>query len=315
MKFFFACLLSVLVMPAVADVAIMESAMDDVRKNCGGLSEQLTHLKNMAGINTAVTGVGTGVGAGALATGIVKSKRDAEIAELEKHLEKLRAAADKNDTNLDVIAISDSDIDATVARVSNMDKKISALESEIQEKTEKSITLGNVRTGLMATNTATNIAGAVIAGTNQIKDDLETKIGQCILSVNKLNSVYMQARIQADADAVQIARAESIISACGAWETVNADITSVNKRARGAAISAGIGAGIGLAGTITSGVANSEKVRSGDTDKEKNINTASNVLAGGATVASATATVFNATQIAAVKRVVDVADICEGALQ
>lgn len=63
-------------------------------------------------------------------------------------------------------------------------------------------------------------------------------------------------------------------------------------------------------------MANSDKVRNDNTDsgkqKEKNLNTASNVLAGTTTVASAAATVFNATQISAIKRVVSVAEKCEG---
>ncbi len=283
----------------------------------------LEHLKIMAGINTAVTGVGTGVGAGALATGIVKTNVDKEIAALESEIQKLIAES-ANEKYPDVTLGDTQVIRQKLADVINAEATgdakttntmVDQKTAQLQQETEKSKTLGNVRTGLMATNTATNIAGAVIAGTNQIKDDLEAKIGQCILSVNKLNSVYMQERIQPGTDSAQIAHAESIISACGAWETAGADIASVNKRTRGAAVSAGIGAGVGLAGTITSGVANSDSVRSGDAVKEQKANTAANILAGGATVASAASTVFNATQIAAVKRVVDVAEKCEEVLK
>jgi hypothetical protein len=56
-------------------------------------------------------------------------------------------------------------------------------------------------------------------------------------------------------------------------------------------------------------------VREGDANKEKNLNTAANVLAGGTTVASGVATVFNATQISAIKRAAAVADGCERALR
>ena len=76
----------------------------------------------------------------------------------------------------------------------------------------------------------------------------------------------------------------------------------------------GVGAATGLAGTITSGVANTDATRE-DADKSKSLNTASNVLAGVTTAASLTATVFNATQIAAAKRIIEVAEQCEEALK
>ena len=66
-------------------------------------------------------------------------------------------------------------------------------------------------------------------------------------------------------------------------------------------------------------MANSDSVREDNSEsgkkKEKNLNTASNILAGGTTVASGVATVFNATQIKAIKRAASVADECEGALR
>ena len=57
-----------------------------------------------------------------------------------------------------------------------------------------------------------------------------------------------------------------------------------------------------------------ERVKFGK-KKEKDLNTASNVLAGATAVASATSTVFSGTQIAAIKRVANVASKCEGVLK
>ena len=70
-----------------------------------------------------------------------------------------------------------------------------------------------------------------------------------------------------------------------------------------------------MAGTITSASANSKDVRDGDSDKEKNLNTTANVLSGVTTVASATATGFNAAQISAIKKVAEVAEKCTGVLK
>jgi hypothetical protein len=84
-------------------------------------------------------------------------------------------------------------------------------------------------------------------------------------------------------------------------------------------ISASIGAGLGGAGTITSGVANNEQIRQDDSvagrDKEKNLNNVSNILAGGATIASGAATMFNATQIAAIKKIAAVSQQCTEVLK
>ena len=184
-------------------------------------------------------------------------------------------------------------------------------EKGIAEK--KSKQLGNVRTGTMAAATATNIAGAIMSGTNKVKGDLKQQIDECLMSVKILSNVRMQARIDGSANNTELARAENIIRACDAWSTV--DITPINNRSKGATILSGIGAGLGLAGTITSASANSKDVRDGDSDKEKNLNTAANVLAGGTTAAGLSATIFNATQISAIKRAATVADECEGALK
>ena len=88
----------------------------------------------------------------------------------------------------------------------------------------------------------------------------------------------------------------------------------INRRATGAALASGIGIGTGVVGTITSSVANTNKIRLGDEQKEKNLNTTANVMSGASTAASATATIFNATQISAIKKLTAVAETCEGAL-
>ena len=187
------------------------------------------------------------------------------------------------------------------------------IESEIDRLTEKSKNLGNWRTGLLAGSTATNVAGAVIAGVNKVDDDLKTQIDNCIASVSELRKSITQARI----NGVDVAEAETIARECGEYEYV--DVSKINKRGKGAMISSAVGAATGLAGTITSGVANTDKTRNDNSEagkaKEKNLNTAANVLSIGTTAASATATVFNATQISAIKKVAAVSEKCTGVLK
>ena len=172
----------------------------------------------------------------------------------------------------------------------------------------------------MAGNTATNIAGAIIAGNNKVDADLDTQIKNCRAAVQNLKTSIARARIEG----ADITEATDIFNACSGYETV--DVSKINTRGRGAMISSIVGATTGVAGTATSAVANTESVRKDDLatqgkktdsdwDKEKNINTAANVLAGASTAASGVATVFNATQISAIKKVADVASKCTGVLK
>lgn len=296
MRLTFGILMSLMVGVAHANTDL-SAAIENVRTTCGNISAELSDMKKMAGITTAVTGVGTVAGGVALGTGIAKANVDKEVEAKEKL--PLLTIENENAFKNSVLNYAES-INQSV----NTEKGIAE---------KKSKQLGNLRTGTMAAATATNIAGAVMSGTNKVKGDLKQQIDECLASVKTLSNVRMQARIDGSATDADLARAENIIRACDAWTTV--DVSSINNRSTGATVSAGIGAGLGLAGTITSASANSNSVRDGDADKEKKLNTAANVLAGGTTAASLSATIFNATQISAIKRAATVADECEGALK
>ena len=291
----------------------LSAAIENVRTTCGNISAELTDMKKMAGITTAVTGVGTVAGGVALGTGLAKANVDKEIEELEAQIAELKKS--RSGVPVEKLEIANQN-----AFEQSLDEFVRTYSAELQQKAaelsaaeKKSKTLGNVRTGTLATATATNIAGAVMSGTNRVKGDLKQQIDECLASVKTLSNVRMQARISKTATESDLARAENIIRACDAWTTV--DVSSINNRSTGATVSSGIGAGLGLAGTITSASANSDSVRDGDADKEKKLNTAANVLAGGTTAAGLSATIFNATQISAIKRAATVADECEGALK
>ena len=312
MRLTFGVLLSLMLGAAHAN-ADLTAAIENVRTTCGNISAELTDMKKMAGITMAVTGVGTVAGGVALGTGLAKANVDKEFLKKEELIAALEQAGAIQITGLDMfyetfaIALGETGTANGQLYAAQLQDKKNKLE-------QKSKNLGNWRTGSLAVVTATNIAGAVMSGTNRVKGDLKQQIDECLASVKTLSSVRMQARIDGSANDTDLARAENIIRACEAWSTV--DITPINNRSKGATVSSGIGAGLGLAGTITSASANSDGVRNGDDkQKEQNLNTAANVLAGGTTVASATATIFNATQISAIKRAATVADECEGALK
>ena len=279
----------------------LSTAIQNTRNACSGISDSMYDMKVKAGINTAVTSVGTVAGGVALGTGIAKANVDKEI-DLLLALDRAPAATERDSNSIEL-----SSDDYNVLLTLNPDaNKISELE-------QKSKTLGNVRTGTLAASTVTNIAGTAIAATNKVSDDLEENIQKCIESVKELSNAKLTAKMEKTATDAEIAFADQIINACRDYEYV--DLKPINKRATGAAVSSGIGIGTGVIGTITSAVANTDKTRNGDIQTEKGLNTTANIMAGASTGASAVATIFNATQISAIKKVANVAEVCEGALK
>ena len=270
---------------------------------CSGISDEIGRIANISTANTAITGIGTAAATGALVAGVKKSSADEDIKKLIDEM-CTKGGCDANS----ITTMSDEDFYEGVI-------KTFAKIADLQDKMDDSKRLGNWRTGLMATGAATNLAGTIIAAKNKVDADLDTQINSCKESIANLRTSIMQARINGE----DVAEAQSIASACGDFELV--DISKINRRGKGAMISSGVGPAMGLAGTITSAAANSNTIRSQKTDdglrtdKEKNLNTASNVLAGASAAASATATVFNATQIKAIKQVAEVASKCTGVLK
>lgn len=305
------CLLSVFVIgnSANAELLDLNTALQNTYKSCVGIDEILTDMKKLAGINTAVTAVGSGLGIGATVTGFVKASKDKKIEQLLKRLKEIEESKINTTVPDKREVLSAADDYFSENRDEN---RANEYQSEIDKLTKQSKTLGNWRTGLLAGNTVTNIAGAIIAGKNN-GDEVQVLIDECRDSITGLNNSILQAKINGE----DVSEAESIKKACGAYDMV--DVSKINIRAKGAKISSIIGAGMGAAGTITSGVANSDKIRDDDSvsgkQKEKNLNTAANVLSVGATAATISATVFNATQISAIKKAATVAQECEKVLR
>lgn len=283
----------------------LNTAIQNTKTACSGISDSMHDLKVKAGITTAVTAVGTVAGGVALGTGIAKSKVDDVISVIEMY----EGAKGNDIDNQTVISLTVADIDMLVNEAVGSEKTA----RRISELEEKSKTLGNIRTGTLAASTATNVAGTVLSATNKVDGDFEAKINTCIASIKELEDAKMAARLEQTASAAELEKADKIHSACREYEYI--DLTPINKRGMGAAIASGIGAGTGVVGTITSAIANTDQTRAGDAEKEKNLNTTANVMAGASTVASATATILNGTQIAAIKKVSTVADECEEALK
>lgn len=293
--------------PAVASVLTLNDALRATYTACVGIDDALFDLKKMAGINTAITAVGTAAGVGATVVGVIKAGKDADAKVIADTINYINNPPD-------MVIPESASWDAFLA-----DFNAAEAEQNYKRLRDESKKLGNWRTGLMATGTVANVAGTIIAAKNKVDGDLDAQITVCKNSLSTLRTSIMQARINGE----DVTEAQSIESACSEFEYV--DLSKINTRGKGAMISSGVGVATGFAGTIASIAANSEQVRKDKVDmtaktdeewaKEKSLNMASNVLAGASAAASATAVVFNATQISAIKKVAEVASKCTGVLR
>ena len=284
-------------------------AIQNARNACSGISDSMSNLKKMAGINTALTGVGTATGAVALGAGVLKKMEDKAIENWERQLEKI--IEDQKNTGVVYRRITPDDEKKLFEEYERSDV---SLENNIAKGTQISKTLGNIRTGTLAGTAITDTAGAIIAAKNRVGDELTSRIDACIGAIDALQQERLRARAESTATETELAAADKVINGCDEWK--NVDLSKIDKRATGAAISSGTGAALAVVGTATSAAANSDSVRDDSNEnKEKSLNTASNVLAGGASAASLVATVFNATQIKAIKKAAAAADKCEEALK
>ena len=287
-------------MPAFADMCKYDEIVRDIRNSCVNVVDEMEKLKTMAGINTAVTGVGTLGAAGALYAGISKQQLDTKVAELEKQLNNIEN-------------MSDQEFFEFLKLNAEYQQELEAYKKDLEEKSQ---TAGNVRTGLMAANTATAIAGTIIANKN--KNDSRTiseKINDCLATVNLHHDSVNMARY--DCTQNEYEKLRQIERTCGAFSSRHMD--KITKASSGATISSAINIGTGVVGTVTSAVANSQSVRNDNTDngtrREKNLNTTANVFSGASAVASGVATIFNATTLKAVKDNIKTAQLCMGALE
>ncbi len=339
-----AFILGLVSFPANATVYDLDTAISKVRENCSGLESKMDHLKMMAGINTGINAVGTVAGGVALGTGIVKAQKDAKSLALTKliavklgelkidnkstlkledadtskkqedFINALRANYEKytekgdfkldEDTLYGVFSPGSGVVSFTAATTGKID-----LKAEKAKVDKESKMLGNVRTGLLATNAVTQVAGAVISSQNKAKGNLKEQIDRCIAATDDLKDSMMQARIE-NQDTTQ---AKQILDACGEYRY--ADLSKINNLATGATVSSSIGAASAGVGTVTSAMANTDATRHGKVSTEQGLNTASNVLSGVSTATSAVSTILNGVQIATIKKVVSTAQNCEKELQ
>lgn len=310
-KLLIAPLLLVCATSAYGSQESLDAALRATYTACVGIDEELNDLRKMAGISTAVTSVGTLAGAGATVSGAKKIKTDAEANSLQEIMDKIEEKSKFLKTQYTQEEIKKLFAEFTASYQTAVDQNNA--QEELSQLNEKSKKMGNWRTGLLATSTATSITGAILSSKSKADTDLKASIDACKSSVENLRNAIMQARI----DGLDISEANEIASACGEYEYV--DLTKINSKAKGATISSSISAATGATGTALSAVANSEKVRDDNTEegqkKEKSMNIAATALSGTTAAASLVSAIFSGTQIKEIKKVSSVAEKCTGVLK
>ena len=321
----------------------LNQAIESARLNCSGISVRMDKIKKMAGIGTVVNAVGTATGVGGVAAGAVKYNADVKTvyAMVEKEavdqlLEKLKGGQKEQIKLAKDLKISpnlEKNLRALVDKVNaqkeqskkeQVAKEHSAeLQKEIVENQKKSTTAGNVRTGMFAVDTVSNIAGAITSSQTVADDDFIEQIKKCTDAIDALRTARSRSKFE-DGDNANVQKmdlSEKIIKKCAEYEYVN--LTPLNNLAKGAMAANSVGAATGTVATITSALGNNKKVSNLNLHSEDGANTlnknlkmniASNVMGGVTAAASLTGTVLNASQIKTAKQVLNIAQECEEAL-
>ena len=270
----------------------LQAKISDTQSSCSGIKSSLDTIFGLSVATTVSSGLGTVAAGGALAVGIVKAKTDKKIDDLQK--------------------LSNDEFYEYVASLVGVNDR-----AELEKLEKKSKTLGNVRTGLMAGATVTSaVSTGTSIGATVNAEKLAKKMSDCNEAVRQLKLAISIAEAE-EVEEEKLANAREITSACTGFDKDN--INTLKTQMTASAIVSGIGTATAGAGTITSAMANSKKVREDDSEKgrkkEKGLNLASNILAGVTMGTSATSTVLSATAISKAKKDSKMAEECEAVLK
>ncbi|MGN0929790.1 MAG: hypothetical protein ACI4N3_04075 [Alphaproteobacteria bacterium] len=302
-------------------LSILNQNMQEAKSSCLGIKDELKTIQVLAGVSTGASSLGTLTSGGALATGIVKSVKDKKIEESKQSNDDIERLLNMSDSEFEQ-AILNGEVSRVLSGISDditredVEEKQTELQKEIAKDESTSQTLGNVRTGLMAGSIATSATSTITSGINIKKlDDLIDKMKSCNASVNSLktnlNNVMAE---EADTD---LTIYQNIANSCNDLDSNN--IKDIKGVMTASTIVGGIGTATSVAGTITSALANTEKVRKDDSEegvkKEKGLNLASNIMAGVTTGTSAGGIVLGAVTLKKLQDNVDRAERCEKVLK
>lgn len=292
-------------------ISSAEKLLKTTRVLCSGISDELSQVSGVAKTETAINAVGAAAGGGAVYAGLKKSQLDKEIETL---MDKMCTGGGCSANGIK--SMSDDDfVENVLTSMANMSK----LSDEIANAEKKSKTLGNWRTGLMAGNTATNIASSIVAGINMNQSDLVQHVMACNNSLTHLEQAYNNLLVSGlnPYETPLMIKINKIKNNCG--EIDQKDILKIENSMAGVVGIGAAGSIAGVVGTVVSAKANSNKIRNDTSEtgrhKERNLNTTANVMAVAGTGTSIAGTASNAIMISKIKKLIKRAQYCEEVLQ
>ena len=290
-------------------IAEAEGLLAATAQICSGISDEISRVSNVSKANTAVTAVGTVAAGGALVAGIKKSQEEEEIDRLVEEICKAGGCTAEGVESMSVEEFF-NDVVQPMAEI-----------AELQEHLKNSKTYGDWRTGLMAGTIGTNVASAIISGINKDQSELVQHVQACNQAV--VSSANMYERLQKagvnPAKNTVASKLGDVKVLCGNINVL--DIEKVEKRMTGVMGTSVAGAVIGVAGTATSAVANSDKYtdeqkRLDLTEQERkrkdNLNATANIMAGANIATGLVETGLSTSLIFLTKKLMQQAKNCEG---
>lgn len=293
-------------------IRMAEELYQAARITCLGISDEISNVSNISKANTAVSAVGTAASTGALAVGIKKSQEEEEIEKLIDQICEVGGCSAKK-----VQEMSDEQFfNEVLQRMAEL--------YQLQKKIEKSKTLGNWRTGLMAGTIGTNLASAIMSGININQSELIQHITACNEAIEGLEEIETELK-KAGVSPIQVPVAKNINNARTWCNKINTkDVEKIENRMKGVLGTSVVGGAIGVVGTATSAAANSDKymavenkVRLTESEKktEHALNTTANVMAGANIATGAVELGLNISLISLTKKLIQQAERCENVLK
>ncbi len=313
----------------------LKNKMDIVKESCSGIKQEYDTIFGLNVATSALSAVGTVVSTSALSTGIMKSNKDKEIEKKEEIFDLLKSKTEGlsqeeiRNKAVELVEILDTERRDIIEGFKKefTENDIDSLKQELDKDVKKSKQLGHARTGLMAGATATSAAsmGTSIGSVVGLKK-LTEKMQSCNSALKDLKIVKGQVFAELDGkdenDATvkqakaNVNKAENIMGSCKEFD--NKILTAMYNKSVASASISGVGSAVGLVGTITSAIANTDKTRNNDSDKgkkkEKALNLTSNITAGIVAGTSGTTTILSGITASQVKKESEKAGKCEEVL-
>ena len=253
------------------------STLAAARSACGSLPDKLNAVKLLAGISTGAGVVGTLGGGTGMVAGAIKLATDAEIADLPDpadrmaRLKELEKLAQDNE---------DGELLAALPEVFELDEyftkgKADMDQANLDARRSRSHTLGNVRTAGSFVGAAGGAGGAAVSFISlKTFDEIIEDMNECAMRVAEIGWQRMELMSVNPSDPA-LMEMSKIVESCRGMNPRN--IAEIKDKMKTAGIASAVGAAAGVAGGVTSVVAQRGETSA---DPKTGLNAASTVLSG-----------------------------------